>query len=363
MERFIAIDTGKFATKCAEYDPKTNSVKKFKLRSNVSAGDFRDDALEDDTFIVDIGDGHEYKVGNGARGQGAELETDKMTDTHKICVLTALAMVASSGETDKINVAIGLPALDWANVSKREDYREYMLPKGEIEIKIKKGALDAPVTKKFVIGSRYVFPESVGALFSDEMISTIGTNTITGVIDLGNLNLNATMWQGKDLLLDMSATAELGGAILIQELSQELSAITPCNTLITANILKSEDRALPKMPSVTDEQIKESRELIKRVLKQHAMKVRRICNTKNWSIKITNIVAIGGTSDDLKKELTEAFDGSVTFVKSGVYCNVLGYLRMMCAREKSIGIIIPISKQGTEKKESKETDNREKKAS
>ena len=108
--RYIGVDSGKFATKVAEYDPKTETIRKFSIRTKASEGDFRDDAIEAHTVIVDI-NGQPLKVGNGARGDGAALDTDKKTDIHKMCVMTALATLASAKEKDENKIAQTLKAM------------------------------------------------------------------------------------------------------------------------------------------------------------------------------------------------------------------------------------------------------------
>ena len=344
-KRYIAVDSGKFATKVVEYDlSKDCIVKKFSIRTKASFGDFRDDAIESQTVIIETEDGI-FKVGNGARGDGVNLDTNKKSDVHKLCTLTAIATIASSNEEDEIYVAIGLPAKDWAIVSKRMDYKDYILPDGKITMSIKKSS-DSPVTKKtFTIKQKFVFPESIGALFMDETLPYITPTSIMGVLDIGNLNLNATLWQGTELIQDKSATMDLGGAILIQNLSQEITSnIVTCDELITANILKADknNRCLPTDLNVSEEAVEESRALIKRILKEHAEKVKRCCNARNWSLDITRIVAIGGTSKDIEDELREVF-GNIIIIEDSSYCNALGYLRMMCARIPEINKIIPIT--------------------
>jgi plasmid segregation protein ParM len=354
MERYISIDSGKFATKVAEYSKERDLVKKFSIRTKVSDGDFRDDAIEKNTYVVEI-DGKQYKVGNGARGQGAELITDKKTDTHRICVLTVLGMLASSNENDTINVAIGLPANEWANVTKRMDFKDYILPQGKVTVKIKKDSRSEVVSKTFTIGRRYVFPESIGALFSDEMYNSIEPTSITGVIDIGNLNLNATYWQGTELIMDKSITADLGGALLIQELSQELSShIVPTEEMIAANVLKSTDRVLPMEYGLSEEQAEESRDVIKRVLLNHAKEVKRQCNSRKWSLDLMKVIAIGGTSKDIEAELKSVFS-NIIVLPTPEYCNVLGFLRIMCAQDPGVGKEISISDAP---KETKKTDKK-----
>lgn len=348
MKRYLAIDSGKFATKVAEYNSQNDTVRKFSIRTKAGEGDFRDDAIEEHTVVVEV-DGKVYKIGNGARGIGASLDTDKKTDIHRLCTLTAIATVCSASEEDEIYCAVGLPAKDWANVGKRMDYKDYILPEGKMTVKIKAKSNAPVIEKKFTIKGRYVFPESIGALFMDETIGCVTPTSITGVLDIGNLNLNATLWQGTELLQDKSLTADLGGAMLIQELSQEISTnITPCDELIMANILKT-DRRLPSGINLTDEQVKESGALISRVLKEHAEKVKKSCRARNWSLDVTKIVAIGGTSDIIKDELMEVF-GNITILPETPYCNAFGYLRIMCSQIPEIGKVIPLDEGKPEEK-------------
>ena len=353
-KRYISVDAGKFATKVAEYDVKSKTIRKFSVRTKVSEGDFRDDAIENQTVVISY-DGKTYKVGNGARGMGANLDTNKMDDIHKICTLTALATVASANEVDELCVAIGLPAKDWAVVSKRMDYKEFMLPEGEIKMSIKKSSSSPVIEKTFKIVGRYVYPESIGALFMDDTIEDITSTTITGVLDLGNLNLNSTLWQGTEPLIDRSATSELGGAILVEELSQELSTnITRCDDLITATIIhdQKEDRQLPQNPALSNEQIEESKILIKNVLLNHAKKVKQQLKAKGWSLDVTKLIAIGGTSADIERELMEVFEGNITVLADSQYCNCLGYLRIMCSQSENLDEIIPLKeKEKSEKAE------------
>ncbi|MBO4847208.1 MAG: ParM/StbA family protein [Lachnospiraceae bacterium] len=343
-KRFIAVDPGKFSTKVAEYDLKKDGIKKFQIRTKASPGDFRDDAIEANTVIAEI-DGNCYKIGNGARGEGASLDTNKMSEIHKICALTALAASASSNEVDDFYVAVGLPAKDWANVSKRMDYKEYILPVGEITVPFKKNSTSPVQDKKFNIKKVFVYPESIGALFADETIFDISPTSITGVLDIGNLNLNATLWQGTEFIEDKSSTAELGGAILIQELSQEISSnICSCDELITANILKlpPNDRHLPDNLNLDSDKVEQSRALIKKVLKDHAEKIKRCCRARNWSLDVTKIVAIGGTSKDIEDELKEVF-GNIVTLTDPTFCNAFGYLRMMCSQIPEISKVISLT--------------------
>jgi hypothetical protein len=74
-----------------------------------------------------------------------------------------------------------------------------------------------------------------------------------------------------------------------------------------------------------------------------------VCQANNWSLDITKIVAIGGTSADIADELRESF-GNIVVLEDAQYCNVLGYLRMMCARIPEFSSsVIPIADRPAEK--------------
>ena len=56
MERYISVDAGKFGTKVAEYLKEKDTVRVFQFRTKIGAGDFRDDAIENNTFIIGVKD-------------------------------------------------------------------------------------------------------------------------------------------------------------------------------------------------------------------------------------------------------------------------------------------------------------------
>ena len=347
MERFLAIDSGKFATKVAEYSLNNGQVHTYMQRTKVSNGYLCDDAIERNTVVIEI-NGKVYKVGNGANGNGARLDTSKNDDVHKICTLTAIAQVASSNEVDEFNVAVGMPSSEYAVPPKRVEYKNAILPEGEIKIKIKPSGATEPITKKFIIKNRFVYPESIGALIAnDEIFADVVKNKHipTGVIDIGNLNLNATFWQGTDFIADKSQTTELGGAIIIRELANQLSAsITRVDEYVAANILKTKStkRQLPSGLGLSDEQVKKSGEIISNVLHQYAESIRNACSSKQWSLDAMRIIAIGGTSEDIYDELKNVF-GNVTILPNANFCNALGYLRLMCEKLPQIDDIINLT--------------------
>lgn len=329
MERYIAVDSGKYATKMAVYDTKEDKTIVHKFRTKMSQGNFEDDALETATVIVGYED-NVYKIGNGAIKE-AELNTSKTSEIHKICTLTAIAMCVSSDEIDNVHVAAGIPVKEWENVDKRNEYKAFVFPEGDITIKIMDSD-NKPIEKTFRIVSRHVYPETQGALFMDNVFPL--TNETVAVVDIGNLNINGTCWNRREIDRQYSLTDELGGSILIGGLSQELSAeFSRCDENYVARVLRQplENRKL--IPNRHNPEVEEkSKEMITAYLKDFVGLIKRRCDSKHWSLDYMTIVFIGGTSSVLINEIKEVFGEEVIIPTKPEYANVLGFLRIMCGK-------------------------------
>lgn len=232
-------------------------------------------------------------VGNGAVKE-AELNTSKTSEIHKICTLTAIAMCVSKDEVDEVCVAAGIPVKEWENVEKRAEYKAYIFPKGEISLKIMDSQLN-PITKTFKIVSRHVYPETMGALYLDNVVEN--SNDAVAIIDLGNLNVNGTYWNRRELDRQYSFTDELGGSILISGLSQELSAeFSRCDENYVAKVLKQplEHRMLvPNKPNPEIE--KRSKEMITEYLIDFVNLIKRRCDAKH-----SNLISIKPNDKDFR---------------------------------------------------------------
>lgn len=337
MEIFVAVDSGKYATKVAYYNPNTDDVKTFKFRTKMSPGNFNDDALETSTVIVEYNN-EVYKIGNGATVEAA-LETTKASEIHKVCTLTAIAMCVGD-EDAEVHAAVGIPVKEWENVDKRNEYKNFILPDGEVTIKLMVKSESEPMTKKFTIVSKHVYPESQGALFLKK-VAPLSNGTVA-VIDLGNLNINCTCWNMRELDRQYSLTDELGGNILISGLSQELSAtFSRCDETYVAKVLKQprENRYLkPNRPNPEVETL--SKEIIDDYLLNHVKQIRRKCDSKHWSLDYMELVFIGGTAALLKDEIKVVFGENSYIPPHPEYANVAGFLRVMCS--KFLDKVIPL---------------------
>jgi plasmid segregation protein ParM len=328
MERYLAVDSGKSSTKVAVYDAKTDSVRKFKYRTKIGPGNFEDDAIGKNTYVAEY-DGKVYKIGNAAATE-AEMNTSKKAMVHKVCTMLALAMVCSEDEEDEMHVSIGMPVKDWDNVELRNEYRNFILPDGKITVKYVKDGDEKPVTKTFTIASKHVYPETMGALFVGEKVNT-GT---VGIIDIGHLNLNLTVYNNLEPDRVYSLTDTTGGNNLVTGLSQELSStFSLCDEKMVARILMKtgDERCLkPNRPNPEVEQ--RSREIISQYLLDYVREIKKCCDRRRWPIDYMDLYFMGGTTSLIRGELKEVFGDQITILDHPEYVNALGFLRIMCGK-------------------------------
>lgn len=340
MERYIAVDSGKSATKVATYNPKADndenekSIIEFKFLTKVSAGNFADDALEQNTFIMQYNK-QIYKVGRGATSE-AETVTNKKTETHLLCTLYAIASICSENEIDEVHAAIGMPVKDYEDVDKRNDYKNFILPDGEITISYKQNSDAQIVTKTFKIVSKHVYPETMGALF---LTNNVNTGTVA-VIDIGHLNVNETVYNNIEVDHVYSLTDTLGGNNLVTGLAQELSSafsLVDEKTVCRALMKSGDERHLqPTRPNPELE--KRSKDIIDKYLLNHVKSIRKLCDLKRWPVDFMDFIFIGGTSRLLKNEIYSVFGDDVLIPENPEFANCIGFLRIMVAKVAKVAI-------------------------
>lgn len=327
--RYIAVDCGKYDTKVATYDTDSENIKEFKYRTKISPGTFDDDMLERNTYIVRIDGGDVYKIGYGAKKEAA-LESNKKTDIHKICALSAIAMAIGKGGKEEVAVVIGVPYQTCIIPEERLDYKNFMLPDEKHVVEVKSSG-DGPICKvEFTFKKRLVYPESVGVLY----VYPEKFQDVSGVIDIGNLNINNSYCEQFEPKQEYSFTDELGGKILIAGLAQELTFKLGkrCNEDIVAKTLTKpyEERHLNAKngdPSVAEE----SQKIIDQYLLEHVEQIKRTCDAKQWSTDYMDIAAVGGTSQLLQRELRMVFGNNIFIPSHPEFVNVEGFLSRMCA--------------------------------
>ena len=346
---YVAVDCGKSDTKLVSYNATDNKEIKAKFRTKMSPGTFDDDMFGRGSFIIQIDDGPVYKVGRDARTE-ASLESTKKTEVHKVCTMAAIAYACgpqrSELENNDVSIAIGLP-LQMCNIAEeRISYRDFIL--GELNkehvVKIKPVCNRPVYTVRFRFKSECVYPEGIGILYE----YPTKFSGPTGIIDIGNLNLNC-LYSDQFLPINESCfTDELGGQILITGLAQELTSnFARCDEHMALSILTQPEnkRCLPDKTGKHPEIVEESRKIIKDFVVEHVNKIKGKCDAKRWPINYMDIAVMGGTTKLIKNELKEIFGEQIFIPEEPEYVNAKGFLRKICAND---GIDIDQAKKAEE---------------
>ena len=343
MIRYIAVDSGKQNTKVSEYYEGKDEIKSERFPTKIGKGTFEDDQMQRKTSVMSF-NGKTYCIGSGGTVR-AEHKTSKQSEVHLLTTLCAVAQRCSDNEEDEVNIALGIPASEWAIVEKRNALRDYLLPSGTIEVDIKTSSNDTVHHKKFHFATRKVYAESEGALFLDDSQIVGYSKKQAAVIDIGGLNVNCTIWNELELDTEDSLTDELGGQNLIRKISQRLSAeFSRVNEKDVLRILKEsekdiENRCLTARHGNEDVKTR-SREIIHDEIIKHLEQIKSQCDAKQWSLDYIDLIFIGGTSGMLRNEIQEVFGNDVIIPPFPEFSNVLGFLHLLyaCCQGKSIDL-------------------------
>lgn len=321
MDRYISVDSGKNGTKVCIL--RKDHIEKFTFSTRMDEGNMQD-VPEANTYIVEY-EGKVFKIGDGANKQ-APYETTKQSDIHKLSTLMAIALKVDNG--DRVNVVIGCPLTIYENVTQRENYKNYMLPEGNVKIKVKIGTNIHE--KTFAISKRMVLPEGSGIIY---LKMAEFRNKFVGVIDIGGLNMNASIYSKLMLQHNFSVTADMGSNKLCVGLAQALNSAYSTNVSPewVDHMLKEESKSSRRVKSRhVPEATTESPGFIEKYVKDHVNSILEACTKANWDLMNTDLVFIGGTSALLKDEISEVLNDDVYVPNEAAFINSLGWLKVLC---------------------------------
>ena len=340
MKRYIAVDSGKSFTKSATLNPEFLNDKEQKAYdTKIFRTAYEDDATFEDeepgkeTYIVGF-EGETYKVGKAAT-IAAELDSSKKTFVHKLCTMLAIAKECSENEVDEVSVAIGIPVDAYLVVRERNDYRDFILPLGEHTVKYRD--LSGIIHEKtFDIVQRFVYPETIGAIFTPG----VDFREQVAVIDIGYLNVNMTIYNNGDVDPLSRRTTTKGANFLVSGLAQELTneLQTTVNKQKAADVICGDKRLKFRVESPEKEA--RSEEVTRKFIKAYIRDMVEEIRTKNYPIDVISLVIIGGGSSMIKDELLEAFGSGTVIPEAPNMMNVIGFLTLMCGRKDTVKIKI-----------------------
>ena len=307
--RFIAVDTGKFATKAVTL--RGDGSERFITFRTKSEETMRTEA-QGKSYIVEY-KGKRYLVGEQAEVSSAKLT--KAEDIHRISTYTAIHQLANGDDT--VVVAIGCPLSVFENPESKEAYKKYMFPDRQIEIKVNE------TTKKLTILSVIVFPVSSGIIYLDRKYESMSA----GIIDIGGLNVNACVYNKTMPIISTLFTENLGSNVLAQNLKNALA--TKYGEDIPQWMMEDILRDGYLVDNMESSGIREgSKEFIADFKKKHIESIIKKCEANGWNLRLTRLVFTGGTSELLRNEILQVIPGAI-ICEEPEKVNVRGFLKAM----------------------------------
>ena len=196
--KYVARDSGKFATKAVTLKPdRTERLLVFRTKMEET----NRASAQGTSFLVEY-EGKKYILGEQA--EVASSKSSKAELIHKVAVYTALARLVESG--DEVVAAVGCPLQVFENAETKEQYKRYLFPKGQIDIKVN------GTTKHFTVKNTLVLAESSGIIYLEEAKYE---DRMVGVVDIGGLNINCCVYNRGVPVLSSLFTDDLGSNVLV----------------------------------------------------------------------------------------------------------------------------------------------------
>lgn len=306
--KYVAIDSGKFATKAVTLkSDRTEKLLVFRTKMEET----NRASVQGASFLVEY---EEKKYILGEQVEVASFRSSKAELIHKVAVYTALTRLVESG--DEVVAAVGCPLQVFENAETKEQYRRYLFPKGQIDIKVN------GTTKHFTV--KNVLAENSGIIYLDEARYA---DRMVGVVDIGGLNINCCVYNRGVPVLSSLFTDDLGSNVLVSGLRKELS------------MKYSEDLPLFQMEEILGDgflrdnmsptgEFEGSRELIRTYKREHVGKIIRQLQENGWNLRTMELVFVGGASELLRKEITERFPAAKLY-EDAAQLNVRGFLKAL----------------------------------
>lgn len=298
----VVVDCGNYTTKANYYDSDftkgEGGVTIFTLASNGR------DRINQNAYIVKY-KGEDYVVGDVNKTANVNIHTSKMDLTHKLATLVAIHSLVPNGA--EVELFVGMPIQSFYNVEHRNEYVNYYLQEGEVELVVNN------VKKTFTIAKVVALPESVGYVFN------YPSDSLIGVVDIGYTTVDASVFHEcspiKDTVFSLVEGANSFVTQARDSLLKELLVNYPewqMNEILTKGVIG--DKAQKVKEVVYNCKIDYLRKLANQMVKH------------GWEIDSLPIIFTGGGSI-LLAEVINDFE-TFTLSENPIYDNLDGFVEM-----------------------------------
>ena len=318
----MAVDCGKDATKVSVFVKRLGGrieSRKYTFRTRLALRS----GLEESSFQrIDEAEyeGKGYVWGNHVSDITVNVHSNSKRDVnHKLCTLIAIAEHVDKG--DSVHVAIGCPIQVFTDREAKNEYLDYIVPKGWQEIVVN------GEYKYFYIASRTCFAESTGLV---GIYPGIFGDRVVGVFDIGGLNVNCALFINSNLKPDKCFTTQDGYYSILNRLAGKLSDET--GTDLDAAYIPSIIKAgkIEKIPHTEG--------IVREYMESHLKRITDTARNRGWNIDVAKLVFSGGCSELLRSYITAQFPGDL-IVDDPVFANARGFLAMFVQALEAAGKI------------------------
>lgn len=330
-KHIVAVDSGKFLTKAVLLnDEGTDVAPPFTIETKISATTQKE-VRDSSRYILTL-DGVSTLM--GAEDGTIDLERSKKGETHKRSTYLAISQLLPSGS--HLYLAIGTPLQTHDSVEQLVEYQKFMLGyevDEEISFPVEIKFLVNNVEHVYYIENIYTFPESSGYLLNNA--SDHDEDDLVGVIDIGGLNVNASLYE-RENNLDLTSpfqlirgqrmvTSDLGVHALMRSAHDKLETIlkttidfSTMNLILTRGFYGNQRNL---------EQKERTAKIIKEAKKDHLERIIQDLKANHWDFNLMTPVFTGGGSLLLKEEIEEhpELEYAIT-TNNAQWENVLGFI-------------------------------------
>lgn len=307
-EKIIAIDPGKFRIKGATGTEAEPTLVDYRSKLYTLKPDEHFEPQGVSKFIT-------YKDGRyiiGDQGSDTDKSFKKDTILHKVGMMAALSDMVSEG--DIVRLVLGCPAAIYKDKTARSEYKEFMTDGGILSFETGEKHFD------ITIASTLPMPESSGAPY---VYPSLFQGRRVGVIDMGGLNLNFSVFNNMVLDLDSMNTINHGGYEL------EKRVVTRFGGRYGVALSRDDYEQVVanngiKMNNILDAT---STTLLEDTYSDFIGEIPNIVKGFGYDLSLMDVVCLGGTSELLGERITKVIPHAI--VKENItWANALGFLKV-----------------------------------
>ena len=306
---YLALDCGKANTKLAissdKHDNVGIAVNPTKVREETNRN-----KILDPTYTTIEYDGKLYVLNE--EKSITNLESDSKKDYFaQVMALWAIAKYVENNS--KVHVFINCPYRDALDKTKRDEFKNFILPTGEINVTIN-GA-----QKKYEILTVTVYPEAASA--ASYLSRTEGKPF--GIIDIGGLNSTFAYYDKQGARQDeMCGMTRQGILKAAKKAREEISSLCDDEFTIEEILDGFKNGEMQGYPEY------DTKSIIDGKLNLIISTIKSDCESKMWKFRMCDLYIIGGGSILLKDRLSKEFP-TAQFIENAEYINVLGLMKLM----------------------------------